>query len=84
MLNLFHNLHVVFNVRVYVFVLGRALSVDWGWLPLPTRLQRYCDLESLVDYFLHMFVCLVWMGVGRPCPPVHNDIVTPRHLLSFF
>ena len=22
----------------------------------------------------------VWMGVGRPCPPVRNDIVTPRHL----
>ena len=21
------------------------------------------------------------MGVGRPCPPVRNDIVTPRHLL---
>ena len=20
------------------------------------------------------------MGVGRPCPPVRNDIVTPRHL----
>ena len=23
------------------------------------------------------------MGVGCPCPPVRNDIVTPRHLLSF-
>ena len=23
----------------------------------------------------------VWMGVGCPCPPVRNDIVTPRHLL---
>ena len=22
----------------------------------------------------------VWMGVGRPCPPIHNSIVTPRHL----
>ena len=22
----------------------------------------------------------VWMRVGRPCPPVRNDIVTPRHL----
>ena len=22
----------------------------------------------------------VWMGVGCPCPPVRNDIVTPRHL----
>ena len=25
--------------------------------------------------------CGVWMGVGRPRPPVRNDIVTPRHLL---
>ena len=24
----------------------------------------------------------VWMGVGRPCPPVRNDIVTPRHLVK--
>ena len=24
----------------------------------------------------------VWMGVGCPCPPVRNDIVTPRHLLT--
>ena len=25
----------------------------------------------------------MWMGVGCPCPPVHNDIVTPRHLFYF-
>jgi len=35
-------------------------------------------------YFLCVFVCVlgvgVWMGVGRPCPPVRSDIVTPRHL----
>ena len=24
----------------------------------------------------------MWMEVGRPCPPVCNDIVTPRHLFS--
>ena len=24
----------------------------------------------------------VWMGVGCPCPPVHNNVVTPRHLLN--
>ena len=23
------------------------------------------------------------MGVGCPCPPVRNNIVTPRHLLDF-
>ena len=22
----------------------------------------------------------VWMGVGHPCLPIHNDNVTPRHL----
>ena len=30
-------------------------------------------------YFLFVWV---WMGVGRPCPPVRNDIVTPRRLFS--
>ena len=25
----------------------------------------------------------VWMDVGCPCPPVRNDIVTPRHLFIF-
>ena len=34
-----------------------------------------------------MFVCGmgvgVWMGVGCPCPPVRNDIVTPRQLFLF-
>ena len=33
-----------------------------------------------------MFVCGLGFGVGmeagRPCPPVRNDIVTPRHLLQ--
>ena len=37
---------------VYVSVLeeglGGALGVDVGWLPLPTRAQRYCDPASLV------------------------------------
>ena len=42
-------------------------------------------VEKRFRYFLCMFVCGlgvgVGIGVGRPCPPVHNDIVTPRHLL---
>ena len=37
-------------------------------------------------YYLCMFEYWgwvgVWMGVGCPCPPVHNDIVTPRHLFN--
>ena len=24
----------------------------------------------------------VWMGVGRPCPPIRNNSVTPRHLFA--
>ena len=27
--------------------------------------------------------CWVWMGVGCPCPPVRNDIGTPRHLFYY-
>ena len=40
--------------KLFVFVselergLGGALGVDGGWLPLPTRPQRYCDPASLV------------------------------------
>ena len=45
---------------VYVSVLkgalGGALGVDGGWLPLPNRPQRYCNLffiiSSLVLFFL--------------------------------
>ena len=25
----------------------------------------------------------VWIEVGQPCPPIRDNIVTPRHLLSF-
>ena len=41
---------------------------------------------SGLDAFSGMRVCVrrgVWMGVGCPCPPVCNDIVTPRHLFEF-
>ena len=38
-------------------------------------------------YFLCLLVCWrwvgVWLGVRCPCPPVRNDIVTPRHLFFF-
>ena len=26
----------------------------------------------------------MWIGVGFPCPPVRNDIVTPRYLFFFY
>ena len=32
---------------VLVYVWG-AWGMDGGWMPLPTRLQRYCDPASLV------------------------------------
>ena len=32
--------------------LGGALGVNGGWLPLPTRPQRYCDPASLVSVYL--------------------------------
>ena len=37
------------------------------------------------EHYLCMFVCVgvevgMWMGVRCLCPPVRNDIVTPRHL----
>ena len=31
-----------------------------------------------------MFECGGWMGVGCPCPPVRNNIVTPRHFFFVF
>ena len=36
-------------VSVLERVLGGVLGVDRGWLPLPTRPQRYCDPASLVS-----------------------------------
>ena len=39
-------------------------------------LDTYCECSS------EELGVGVLMGVGRPCPPVRNDIVTPRYLLS--
>ena len=43
---------------------------------------------SVLNAFFR-YVCWWWgygvrLGVGCPCPPVHNNIVTPRHLFLFF
>ena len=35
--------------------LGGALVEDGGWLPLPTRPQRYCDPTSLVFRWENVF-----------------------------
>ena len=40
---------------------GKGVDVDGGWLPLPTRVQRYCDPASLVFLLLYLGVltCMV-------------------------
>ena len=30
--------------------------MDWGWMPLPTRPQQYCDPASLVFLFLSLIL----------------------------
>ena len=39
---------------------------------------------KILSFFLYVPVLVgrrVWTGVGCPCPPVRNNIVTPHHLL---
>ena len=41
------------------------------------------DHLMLLRLFVHVSGGLgVWMGVGCPCPPVRNNIVTLHHLFS--
>ena len=58
-------LHLFLKLFVYVSVLGGglggALGVDGGWLPLPTRPQRYCDPASLV---VRLLVSVSRLGLG--------------------
>ena len=39
-------------------------------------------MGKLVFFIVFVYGCRMWMGVGRPCAPVRNDIVNPRHLPS--
>ena len=46
------------------------------------------EKTSVLDIFC---VCLcvwggvgVWMGYGYPCPPIRNDVATPRHQFFYF
>ena len=67
-------------------------SVLWGRCPAltllhqliaPSRVLGTADHVQSLDDQVCMFMWMgigVWMGVGCPCPPVRNDIVTPRHL----
>ena len=59
---------------VCVLVVG-AWGVAEGWMPLPTRPQRYCDPASLVlnfKRFLHY----------GPCPTVHDCLAMYPALFS--
>ena len=55
---------------VWVFMVG-AWGVDGGWMPLPTRPQRYCDPASLVlfinRYAFIYIACTfsLWLGGYR-------------------
>ena len=44
--------------------LGGALGVDGGWLPLPTRPQRFCDPASLV-YAISTVSYSFWTTIYR-------------------
>ena len=52
----------------------------------------YCRKVEKREFFVYVCVWVgggVWMGVGCPCPPVHNDIVShmsycdPASLIQF-
>ena len=51
------------------------------------RVEKWGNRRFTFRYYLCMFECWLWvglwMGVGCPCPPVRNDIVTPCHLFLF-
>ena len=46
---------------VWVFMVG-AWGVDGGWMPLPTRPQRYCDPASLA--LTYHFSQVAYMGLN--------------------
>ena len=41
-------------------------------------------LDSLCECLSVRLEIRLWLGVGRPCPPVRNNIVTSRHLFHNF
>ena len=60
-----------------------------GPMDRPTNgqsLLQSCVLQlksgKVSDLVIFVYVWL-WMGVGRPCPSVRNNIVTPRPLLVY-
>ena len=76
---------VVADMQIYKRLCS---SVRWSVSLLVRRSVEVIKLKSgKMSVLDTVYVCLefgVWMGVGCPCPPVRNDIVTPRHLLLIF
>ena len=56
-----------FLTRTAGLFLLETLGVDGGWLPLPTRPQRYCDPTSLVNTPLGRLHCSF--------PPQHSALL---------
>ena len=76
-------MHPCISIRGFVRPLVRP-SVRWSIEVNQSKLNS--GKTSVLDAFC-VHVCegswverWVWKGVGRPCPPVCNDIVIPRHL----
>ena len=51
----------------FVRLWGGGLGVDGGWMPLPTRPQRYCDPASLVSIvFQYLFIHFIILDQEKP------------------
>ena len=57
---------------VFVYVWG-AWGMDGGWMPLPTRPQRYCDPASLVSQAMVFGGALmIFMNIYNSITRVHE------------
>ena len=69
------------SLRVFV-----CPSIGWS-VGMLIMIESKSGKPSVLDIFVYVSVWgmgfEMWMGVGCLCPPVRNDIVTPRHLFPF-
>ena len=61
-------------------MLGVGLGVDGGWMPLPTRPQRYCDPASLVDVIKILSCYQIYRHLKKT---INFEQVMPRNELSY-
>ena len=82
--------HRIVSFLVADTLLYKMLCPSVSPLVRPWRLSWTMQKRAFLrlPLWLSMWVCVgwvrVWMGVVCPCPPVHNDIVTPCHLLLWW